>query len=255
MSLEGMSLEKTAVVTGASSGIGEAAARALAGAGYRVFLGARRLDRLREIAASIGGAASAIPLDVTSPESVEAFAAGLPEKLHLLVNNAGGALGLDRIEDARDERWEAMWQSNVMGVMRMTRALLPALTASGDGHVVNVSSIAGFETYIGGAGYTAVKHAVRAFTRTLRLELLGKPVRVTEVAPGLVETEFSLVRFGGDAERAKSVYRGMEPLVAADVADCIVWAATRPSHVNIDEIVVRPRDQATATQVHRREGA
>ena len=135
----------------------------------------------------------------------------------------------------------------------MTRALLPALMASGDGHVINIGSIAGFETYLGGAGYTAAKHAVRALTRTLRLELLGEPVRVTEIAPGLAETEFSLVRFGGDEERAKSVYRGLEPLTAEDVADCVVWAATRPSHVNIDEIVVRPRDQATATMVHRRE--
>jgi hypothetical protein len=248
-----MSLEKTAVVTGASSGIGEAAARALAGAGFRVFLGARRLDRLQTIATGLP-AATPLPLDVTDPESVAAFAGRLPETVHLLVNNAGGALGLDRIEDTREERWETMWETNVLGVLRMTRALLPALEASEDGHVINVGSIAGFETYAGGAGYTAVKHAVRAFTKTLRLELLGRPVRVTEIAPGLVETEFSLVRFGGDAERAKSVYRGMEPLVAADVADCIVWAATRPSHVNIDEIVVRPRDQATATLVHRREG-
>ena len=248
-----MSLEKTAVVTGASSGIGEAAARALAGAGFRLFLGARRLDRLQTIAESLGEVATALPLDVTDPESVAAFAGRLPEKVHLLVNNAGGALGLDRIADAREDRWETMWETNVMGVLRMTRALLPALEASGDGHVVNVGSIAGFETYAGGAGYTAVKHAVRAFTKTLRLELLGRPVRVTEIAPGLVETEFSLVRFSGDAERAKSVYRGMEPLLAADVADCIVWAATRPPHVNIDEIVVRPRDQATATLVHRRE--
>jgi NADP-dependent 3-hydroxy acid dehydrogenase YdfG len=137
--------------------------------------------------------------------------------------------------------------------MRMTRALLPNLRASGDGHIVDVGSIAGFETYAGGAGYTAAKHAARALTRTLRLELLGEPVRVTEVSPGLVETEFSLVRFAGDAERAKGVYRGMEPLTAEDIAECIVWAATRPSRVNIDEIVVRPRDQATATQVHRRE--
>lgn len=256
-----MSVEKTAVVTGASSGIGEATAKALAAAGYRVYLGARRLDRLQAVAASIATAATvtgqppatALALDVTQPESVAAFAAQLPAEIHLLVNNAGGALGVDRIEDARDDRWETMWESNVMGVLRMTRALLPALLASGDGHVINVGSIAGFETYIGGAGYTAAKHAVRAFTRTLRLELLGKPVRVTEVAPGLAETEFALVRFGGDAEKAKSVYRGMQPLVAADIADCIVWAATRPSHVNIDEIVVRPRDQATATMVHRRE--
>jgi NADP-dependent 3-hydroxy acid dehydrogenase YdfG len=250
-----MSHEKNAVVTGASSGIGAAAAKALAGAGFRVFLGARRRDRLEELAKEIGEAATALVLDVTDPLSVSAFAGKLPQTVQLLVNNAGGALGLDRIEDAREERWQAMWEVNVMGVLRMTRALLPALLASGDGHVVNVGSIAGFETYVGGAGYTAVKHAVRAMTKTLRLELLGKPVRVTEIAPGLVETEFALVRFGGDAERAKSVYRGMEPLVAADIADCIVWASTRPSHVNIDEIVVRPRDQATATMVHRREGA
>jgi len=135
---------------------------------------------------------------------------------------------------------------------RQARALLPRLLASGDGHVVNVGSIAGFETYPGGGGYTAAKHAERALTRTLRLELLGQPVRITEIAPGLVETEFSLVRFAGDAERAAGVYRGLEPLTAADVADCILWAATRPSHVNIDEIVVRPRDQASAVAVHRR---
>ena len=252
-----MGIDKIAVVSGASSGIGEATARALAEAGFHVFLGARRLERLEEIAASIGKtagrSATALRLDVTDAASVAAFASALPAKVHLLVNNAGGALGVDRIEEARDERWETMWEANVMGVLRMTRALLPALVASGDGHVVNVGSIAGFETYVGGAGYTAAKHAVRAFTKTLRLELLGRPVRVTEIAPGLVETEFSLVRFGGDAARAKAVYRGMEPLRAADVADCIAWAATRPSRVNIDEIVVRPRDQATATMVHRRE--
>jgi NADP-dependent 3-hydroxy acid dehydrogenase YdfG len=251
-----MSGEKTAVVTGASSGIGMATAKALAAAGYRVFLGARRLERLEEIAGSIaaaGGTATPLSLDVTDPESVAVFTGRLPAMLHLLVNNAGGALGLDRIEDAQDERWRIMWEVNVMGVLRLTRALLPALEASGDGHVINIGSIAGFETYAGGAGYTAVKHAVRAFTRTLRLEMLGRPLRITEIAPGLVETEFSLVRFEGDAERAKSVYRGMKPLAPEDVADCVVWAATRPSHVNIDEIVVRPRDQATATMVHRRE--
>ena len=191
--------------------------------------------------------ATALPLDVTDAASVAAFAAQLPAKVHLLVNNAGAAFGVDRIEGARDEDWQRMWETNVLGVLRVTRALLPALRASGDGHVVNLGSIAGFETYAGGAGYTGSKHALRALTRTLRLELLGEPVRVTEVSPGLVETEFSLVRFAGDAERAKSVYRGLEPLTPEDVADCIVWAATRPSHVNIDEIVVRPRDQATAT--------
>jgi NADP-dependent 3-hydroxy acid dehydrogenase YdfG len=242
---------KTAAVTGASSGIGEATARALAAAGWQVFLGARRQDRLREIAEAIG--ATAISLDVTDAASVEAFAGQLPDALHLLVNNAGGAQGVERIEAAVDDKWRWMWETNVLGTMRVTRALLPRLRASGDGHVVNVGSIAGFETYVGGAGYTGAKHAERALTRTLRLELLGEPVRVTEVSPGLVETEFSLVRFAGDAERAKAVYKGMEPLIADDVADCIVWAATRPARVNIDEIVVRPRDQATATMVHRRE--
>lgn len=248
---------KTAVVTGASSGIGEATARALAAAGYHVFVGARRRDRLEALAAQIGG--TALPLDVTDPESVAGFVAAVLEAgdrrgmLHLLVNNAGGALGLDRVEESLDERWRTMFETNVLGTARMCRALIPALAASGDGHIVNLGSIAGFETYPGGAGYTAAKHAERALTRTLRLELLGRPVRVTDIAPGLVETEFSLVRFDGDAERAASVYRGMTPLSADDVADCVIWAVTRPPHVNIDEIVVRPRDQASATQVHRRQ--
>ncbi|HSK81072.1 MAG TPA: SDR family NAD(P)-dependent oxidoreductase [Thermoanaerobaculia bacterium] len=241
---------KIAVVTGASAGIGAAAARALAGAGFRLVLGARRVDRLREVAEPLG--ATALPLDVTSAESVEAFAARVPEA-HLLVNNAGMAHGVDRIADATDADWTSMWETNVLGVLRMTRAFLPKLEASGDGHVINLGSIAGFETYVGGGGYTGTKHALRAFTRTLRLELLGRPVRITEIDPGLVETEFSVVRFAGDAERARAVYRGLDPLVADDIADCIAWAATRPSHVNIDEIVVRPRDQATATLVHRRQ--
>jgi NADP-dependent 3-hydroxy acid dehydrogenase YdfG len=247
-----MKESRTAVVTGASAGIGAATARALAGAGFHVILGARRRERLEEVATPLGDRATVMPLDVTDPESVAAFVAHVPERLHLLVNNAGGAHGLERIENAKEEDWEWMWETNVMGTLRLTRALLPALRASGDGHVINLGSIAGFETYVGGAGYTGVKHAVRAFTRTLRLELLGEPVRVTEVAPGLVETEFSLVRFAGDEERAKSVYRGLDPLTAEDIADCVIWAATRPSRVNIDEIVVRPRDQATATQVHRK---
>ena len=244
---------KTAVVTGASSGIGAATARALASAGFRVYLGARRQDRLREVADSMGSSAVPLPLDITDEESVQSFVAQLPEALHLLVNNAGGAVGVEKIEAALDDKWRWMWETNVLGTLRMTRALLPRLRASGDGHVINLGSIAGFETYVGGAGYTGAKHAERALTRTLRLELLGEPIRVTDIAPGLVETEFSLVRFGGDAERAKAVYRGMEPLVAEDIADCIAWAATRPSRVNIDELVVRPRDQATATMVHRRE--
>lgn len=246
-----MTQGKTAVVTGASAGIGAATARALGRAGFRLYLGARRLDRLREVAEPIG--ATALPLDLTDPASVEAFVAQLPDDVHLLVNNAGAAYGVSPIAEAADRDWAAMYELNVLGVLRMTRALLPRLEATGDGHVINLGSIAGFETYTGGGGYTGTKHALRAFTRTLRLELLGKPVRVTEIAPGLVETEFSTVRFAGDAERAKAVYRGIDPLTGEDVAECVAWAATRPSHVNIDEIVVRPRDQATATAVHRRE--
>jgi len=250
--------QKTAVVTGASSGIGAATARALAKAGFAVTLGARRLDRLAAVAAEIGG--TALALDVTDPASVLRFVAeatgggGRSGGLNLLVNNAGGALGLDRLESSEDSSWETMFATNVLGVVRVTRALLPALVASGAGHIVNVGSTAGRETYPGGSGYTAAKHGLKALTATLRLELLGRPVRVTEVAPGLVgETEFSLVRFGGDAERARAVYRGLTPLTPEDVADCIVWAATRPAHVNIDEIVLRPLDQATSTAVHRRE--
>ena len=241
--------ERLAVVTGASSGIGAATACALARAGFRVVLGARRADRLEEVARECGGEAR--PLDVTDPASVESFVAALPAAVHLLVNNAGGALGLDPVAEADDERWRTMFETNVLGTVRMTRALLPALEASGDGHVVNIGSTAGFETYRGGAGYTAAKHGLRALTDTLRLELLGRPVRVTEVAPGLVETEFSVVRFAGDRGRAAAVYRGMTPLTADDVADAVVWAATRPPHVNVDRIVLRPRDQATSTEVHR----
>lgn len=239
---------RTAVITGASSGIGAATARALAGEGYRTVLGARRLDRLEALAAEIGG--EAIELDVADPDSVAAFAARL-ESCDVLVNNAGGALGLDPLADADEEKWLQMYESNVMGTMRMTKALLPLLAGSGDGHVVTVTSIAAIETYRGGAGYNAAKHAQRALLRVLRLEHLGEPVRFTEVVPGMVETEFSLVRFGGDEEAARRVYEGMEPLRAEDVAECIRWALAQPPHVNVDEIVVRPRDQATAADVHR----
>jgi NADP-dependent 3-hydroxy acid dehydrogenase YdfG len=239
---------RTAVITGASSGIGAATARALAGEGYRTVLGARRLDRIEALAAEIGG--EAIVLDVADPDSVAAFASPL-EGCDVLVNNAGGALGLEPLAEADEEKWLQMYESNVMGTMRMTKALLPLLAGSGDGHVVTVTSIAAIETYRGGAGYNAAKHAQRALLRVLRLEHLGEPVRFTEVAPGMVETEFSLVRFGGDEEAARRVYEGMQPLSAEDVAECIRWALAQPPHVNVDEIVVRPRDQATAADVHR----
>jgi len=242
---------KTAVVTGASAGIGAATFLALAAAGFRVVGGARRVERVERLAREAGGGARALPLDVTAPDSIAAFVAEVGEA-SLLVNNAGGAVGMEPVAEAVDEKWRWMYETNVLGTMRMTRALLPALLASGDGHVINIGSIAGFESYPGGAGYTAAKHAVRTLTRTLRLELVGKPVRITEIAPGLVETEFSVVRFDGDEERAAKVYEGMTPLAAEDIADCVVYAATRPPHVNIDEIVVRPRDQAAATVVHRK---
>ncbi|HSR94680.1 MAG TPA: SDR family NAD(P)-dependent oxidoreductase, partial [Solirubrobacterales bacterium] len=235
-------------ITGASSGSGAAAARALAGDGFDVVLGARRRERLDEVAAEVGG--EAIALDVTDPASVEEFAARLP-RCDVLINNAGGAHGLEPLGEADEDKWRTMYEANVLGTMRMTRALLPRLVESGDGHVVAITSIAGFEAYRGGAGYIAAKHAQRATLRVLRLELLGQPVRVTEIAPGMVETEFSLVRFGGDEEAAARVYEGMRPLRAEDVAECIRWALAQPPHVNVDEIVVRPRDQAAATEVHR----
>jgi len=242
---------KVAVVTGASSGIGAATVRRLRAEGFEVVAGARRLDRLRALADETGATASA--LDVTDRASVEAFCAQVP-RCHVLVNNAGGAHGLEPLAQADDEHWRTMWESNVFGLMLMTRALLPKLEASGDGHIVNVGSIAGLEVYPGGSGYTSAKHAVRAITETLRLELNGKRIRVTEVDPGMVETEFSVVRFGGDEGRAAQVYEGLTPLTADDIADCIAWAVTRPWHVNIDQIVVRPLAQATATVAARHAG-
>jgi NADP-dependent 3-hydroxy acid dehydrogenase YdfG len=233
-----------AVVTGASSGIGAATARALAATGHHVVVGARRLDRLERLAAEIEG--TAVALDVTDDDSVSAFADAV-ERCSVLVNNAGGAFGLDRIEDARLDRWQAMYDTNVLGSLRVTRALLPALRDSGDGLVVVIGSIAGLETYPGGAGYTGAKHAQRAFASTLRQELFGEPIRVTEIDPGLVETEFSLVRFDGDADRAAAIYEGVEALTAEDIAECVAFVAGRPSRVNVDRMVVLARDQLGAT--------
>ncbi|MHB8422045.1 MAG: SDR family NAD(P)-dependent oxidoreductase [Leptospirales bacterium] len=242
---------KIAVITGASSGIGAATARVLSRSGFQVYLGARRMDRLEAMAEEIGG--QAFRLDVSDPQSVRDFTSRLPPTIHLLVNNAGGALGVDPVIEMDEDKWMTMFQSNVMGLVRMTRELFPRLDQSGDGsHVLNIGSVAALETYLGGAGYTACKHAVRAITDTMRLEWLGLPIRVTEIDPGLVETEFSLVRFNGDQDKARKVYKGMTPLVAEDVADAILWAVTRPPHVNIDQIVLKPRDQARADKVHRK---
>ena len=238
----------TAVVTGASSGIGAATARHLAAAGFDVVVGARRLDRLAAVADPIG--ARALELDVTDDASVARFCAEVGP-CSLLVNNAGGALGLSSIADADVEQWRRMYDTNVLGTLRVTRGLLPELLASGDGHVVVIGSIAAYEPYPGGGGYNAAKFGERALAAVLRQELLGQPIRVTEVDPGMVETEFSLVRFDGDADRAALVYEGVTPLTADDVAECIAFAATRPSHVNIDTLVVLARDQAGARNVHR----
>lgn len=244
-----MSDKPVAVITGASSGIGASTAEGLARAGFEIVVGARRVDRLRDLVERAGGTAMA--LDVTDPVSIAEFVSHVPE-CALLVNNAGGALGLEPVADAVDEKWITMYNTNVLGTMRMTRALLPALLRSGLGHIVNIGSIAALETYVGGAGYTGAKHALRALTETLRLELVGKPIRVTEVDPGMVETEFSVVRFAGDQAKADKVYEGLTPLTAEDVADAVVWASTRPAHVNVDQIVIKPVDQARASVVHRR---
>ncbi len=241
-------MKPTAVVTGASSGIGAATARALAGAGFHVVLGARRLEKCAEIAAEIDG--TALRLDVTDADSVAAFAAAVPD-CRLLVNNAGGAKGLEPVASADEDAWRWMFETNVIGTLRVTKALLPALLASGDGHIVTVTSIAALEAYDNGAGYTGAKHAQAMLHRTLRGELLGQPVRLTEILPGMVETDFSLVRFDGDADKASDVYRGITPLTADDVAAVIAFAATRPSHVNLDQIVLKPRDQASAMRAYR----
>jgi NADP-dependent 3-hydroxy acid dehydrogenase YdfG len=242
--------DKTAVVTGASSGIGAATARRLVAEGYRVVAAARRADRLAELAEQTG--ARPVVLDVTDETSVQALAGSL-EVCDLLVNNAGGAFGVETVAAAEEDNWRRMWEVNVLGMMRMTRALLPKLEASGDGVIVTVTSTAGHVVYEGGAGYTAAKHAERVVSETLRLELWGRPVRVVEVAPGMVATEeFSLNRLGGDQSKADAVYAGVPgPLSAEDVADCIAWAATRPWNVNVDLLVVRPRAQAAHHKVYR----
>ena len=249
----------TAIVTGASSGIGAATARRLATEGFHVLAAARRGDRLDALVKEItsaGGTATPVVCDVTSDESVAALAEtarSLPGPVTLLVNNAGGARGLDPVESGSIGDWQWMYDVNVLGTLRVTQALLPALEDSGAGTIVVVSSTAGFTVYEGGGGYTAAKHAQTAVAGTLRLELCGRPVRVIEIDPGMVRTdEFSLVRFDGDAQRAAAVYEGVaEPLVAEDVADCVAWCATRPHHVNVDRLVVRPLAQAAQHKVHR----
>lgn len=246
-----MSARGTAVVTGASSGIGAATALRLVAEGYDVIAAARRQDRLDELAARAPGI-RAHRLDVTDPDSIAQLAASV-EDVAVLVNNAGGAIGTEPVERADPADWQSMYDTNVLGVLRVTQALLPALERGGGGHVVVTGSIAGHLVYEGGAGYAAAKHAAAALVQTLRLELSGRPVRVTEIAPGLVYTaEFSLVRYRGDQAAADRVYAGVpDPLTAEDVADCIAFAVTRPAHVNIDLLVVKPLAQAAPHKVVR----
>ncbi|WP_332644586.1 SDR family NAD(P)-dependent oxidoreductase [Aeromicrobium sp.] len=241
---------KSAVVTGASSGIGAASARALAAAGYHVICAARRIDRLNDLAREING--TAIECDITDAAQVANLAAQVGDSLNVLVNNAGGAFGSDPVIQSDPDQWRRMYEINVIGTMQVTKALVPALIASGAGTIINIGSTAGRWAYEGGGGYTAAKHGVAVLTETLRLELNGQPVRVSEIAPGMVHTEeFSLVRLG-DKSKADAVYAGVaEPLLAEDIADAVQWVATRPQHVNVDLMIVKPIAQAAAHKVHR----
>lgn len=250
---------KWVLITGASSGFGAAAARAFAAQGAKLLLGARRMERLRVVAAGALQAGSPVALvhalDVASPASVETFIAWVRRQtpmLDVLVNNAGGAHGLDPVATAKDEDWDAMFQSNVLGLLRVTRGALPLMTTNPGASIINIGSIAGHVAYEGGAAYCAAKAAERKITQALRLELNGTGVRVGSIDPGLAETEFSLVRFKGNTAQAKKVYEGINPLTAEDIAETIVWMATRPPHVNIDEILIKPTDQAAIHKIYRR---
>jgi 3-hydroxy acid dehydrogenase / malonic semialdehyde reductase len=250
------------MITGASSGFGAAAAAAFAAEGARLLLGARRVDRLTQVAklAKEAGALEAHfrALDVASTASVESFLDWARQRtsgLDVLINNAGGAHGLETVAEGKDEDWEAMLQSNVLGVLRMTRAALPLLRQRPGSSIINIGSLAGRVAYEGGAAYCAAKAGELQITRSLRLELNGTGIRVSSVDPGLAETEFSLVRFKGDAARAKKVYEGTRPLTAEDIAEVLVWVASRPAHVNIDELLIKPVDQAAIHKVYRRTGA
>ncbi len=250
---------KWVLITGASSGFGEAAALAFAEQGARLLIGARRLDRLEKVAAAARTAGSPTVhvhvLDVASTPSVDAFAdfaRKQTDKVDVLINNAGGAKGLDKVADGKDDDWEFMMQTNVLGVLRVTRAILPLMTNNPGSSIINIGSIAGRTAYEGGSAYCAAKAGELQITRALRLELCGTGVRVSTVDPGFAETEFSLVRFKGDAARAKKVYDGLIPLTSEDIAQTLVWVASRPVHVCIDEMVIKPTDQAQVYKVHRR---
>jgi NADP-dependent 3-hydroxy acid dehydrogenase YdfG len=254
-----ISLENQIVfITGASSGIGAACAIAFAQAGAKLILAARRYDRLQELAASLPISAEKVhlvQLDVRDRSSVSSTISNLPapwSEIDILINNAGLSRGLDKLHEGDFQDWEEMIDTNVKGLLYLTRYLVPGMVARGRGHVINLGSIAGHQTYPGGNVYCATKAAVRAISEGLKQDLLGTPIRVTSVDPGMVETEFSEVRFHGDTERAKKVYQGVQPLTGEDIADVILFCATRSPHVNINEIILMPVDQASATLVHRK---
>lgn len=251
--------QQTVLITGASSGIGAACARLLAADGARLILAARRAEKLQTLASALqaqhGIEVLSLPLDVSDPQAVQAAVDGLPpewQAIDVLINNAGLSRGLDKQYEAPRQDWEEMIDTNVKGLLYMSRAVVPGMVARGRGHVVNVGSIAGRQTYPGGSVYCATKAAVKALSEGLKLDLLGTPVRVTNIEPGFVETEFSDVRFRGDSERAKQVYQGLVPLTGEDIADSIVFAITRPPHINISEIFLMPTDQSSVFHVHRR---
>lgn len=247
--------DKIALVTGSSSGIGEATARLLAESGCKLILAARRIDRLRKLAAEFKTPTHLIELDVRSQPNVESAICQLPDQwkpIDLLINNAGLSRGLDKLHEGQIQDWEEMIDTNVKGLLYVSRAVVPGMVARGTGHIINVGSIAGHEVYPSGNVYCATKHAVDAITKGLRLDLNGTPIRVSTVDPGLVETEFSIVRYRGDSARAGVAYKGMEPLTPADVAEAIVWVAGRPAHVQVAEIVILPTAQASVTMVSRK---
>lgn len=251
------STDNVAVISGASSGIGAACARSLAHEGFRLALGARRVDKMQAMVAELKDLGApdvqVLPLDVCQQSSVDAFVDAVLKRfgqVDVLINNAGLAAGLDPVATGKDEDWQAMLDTNVYGLLRLTRRLLPEMQKRDKGHIVNMGSIAGFHTYANGSVYAGTKHAVKAISGAMRLELSGTAIRVTEIDPGMVETEFSEVRLK-DTQRAKAVYQGMTPLTGADVAECVTFAVTRPAHVNLDHIIVMPTAQASVYKVHR----
>jgi NADP-dependent 3-hydroxy acid dehydrogenase YdfG len=242
------------LITGASSGIGEACAKVFAGAGVKLILVARRWERLQQLADNLTGDIHLLQLDVRDRAAVESALSHLPSEysnIDILINNAGLSRGLDKLHEGNFQDWEEMIDTNIKGLLYLTRYIVPGMVARGKGHVVNIGSIAGHQTYPKGNVYCSTKAAVKAISEGLKLDLLGTPVRVTSVDPGMVETEFSQVRFRGNCDRAQQVYQGLTPLTPDDIADVVFFCTTRPPHVNINEVILMPTDQASATLVNR----